>query len=120
MHIGVVGRFEYCIGRNVDLDDTVGVHSDILKPTDIEDASLPEVLSQVHDGPLEVESPELVHDPHILLRIINEVPQTIGNSLIVKGVVAAMLAALVHFPRTASDYLAQAYEIGVGELDHFL
>lgn len=120
MHIRVVGRFKNCIGRDVDLDSAIPVHSDVLQPTDIKDASLSEILSQVHYDLLEVDSSELVHDPHILLRILNKVPQTIRNCLIVKGVIAAMLTALVHLPRTAPHYFPQAYEIGVGELDDFL
>lgn len=77
MHIRVVGRFKDCIGRDVDLDSAITVHSDVLQPTDIEDASLSEILSQVHNNLLEVNSSELVHDPHILLWILNQVPQTI-------------------------------------------
>lgn len=77
MHIRVVARFKDCIGRDIDLDTAISVDSDVLQPTDIEDAGLSKILSQVHDDLLEVNPSELVHDPHILLWIINKIPQTV-------------------------------------------
>lgn len=71
MHIRVVGRFKYSIGRNVDLDSAIAVHPDVLQPADVEDTSLSKVLSQAHDDLLEVNPSKLVNHPRILLRILN-------------------------------------------------